>query len=75
MGGEWERLGGKRNRPRFLNDRPTEVTVTARMRAYPSFDAYLAAQSPRHRAIIRDLRKFVKRTAPLLQEAVKWGTR
>jgi len=45
----------------------------ARMRAYPSFDAYLEAQPPRHRAIIRELRKFVKRTAPQLQEAVKWG--
>ena len=44
-----------------------------RMRAYPSFDAYLKAQSPRHRTIIRELRKFVRRTAPQLQETVKWG--
>lgn len=43
------------------------------MRAYPSFAAYLAAQSPAHRSILRDLRKFVKRTAPRLEEAVKWG--
>jgi hypothetical protein len=42
------------------------------MPAYPSFDAYLAAQSPRHQRLIRELRKFVKRTAPELQEAVKW---
>lgn len=44
-----------------------------RMRTYSSFAAYLAAQSPRHRGIIQELRKFVKRTAPHLQEAVKWG--
>jgi hypothetical protein len=49
------------------------VIRVTRMRAYPSFDAYLAAQSPRQRAIIRELRKFVNRTAPRLQEAVKWG--
>lgn len=45
----------------------------SRMRAFPSFDAYLAAQSPRHRSIIGRLRKFVERTVPQLQEAVKWG--
>jgi len=45
----------------------------AKMPSYPPFDAYLAAQSPRHRTIIRELRKFVRRTAPHLQESVKWS--
>lgn len=44
-----------------------------RMKAYASFDKYLAAQSPENRAIIRSLRRFVKRIAPKLGEAVKWG--
>lgn len=43
------------------------------MKAYPDFDAYLAAQAPRKQAFIRTLRKLVKRVAPGLQEAVKWG--
>ncbi|MDP1858909.1 MAG: DUF1801 domain-containing protein [Gemmatimonadaceae bacterium] len=43
------------------------------MKAYADFDEYLAAQSPKNRAIIRALRTFVKRTAPALNEAVKWG--
>lgn len=45
----------------------------AKMRAYPSFDAYFAAQSRSHQVIIRDLRQLVKRTAPQLDEFVKWG--
>jgi hypothetical protein len=44
-----------------------------RMKAYPSFDAYLADQSRRNQPIIRALRRFVKRTAPKLEESVKWG--
>ena len=44
-----------------------------RMKAYPSFDAYLADQSRRNQTIIRALRTFVKRTAPKLEESVKWG--
>ena len=44
-----------------------------RMKAYASFDAYLEAQSPKNRAIIRSLRGFVKRIAPKLGETVKWG--
>jgi hypothetical protein len=43
------------------------------MKAYPGFDAYLADQSNASRSIIRKLRTFVKRTAPSLVEAVKWG--
>jgi len=44
-----------------------------RMTAYASFDDYLDAQSPENQAIIRALREFVRRTAPGLNEAVKWG--
>jgi uncharacterized protein YdhG (YjbR/CyaY superfamily) len=43
------------------------------MKAYPDFDAYLADQIPANRPIIAALRTFVKRKAPTLQEAVKWG--
>ena len=43
------------------------------MKVYASFDDYLAGQRPRHRAIIRALREFVKRVEPGLSEAVKWG--
>ena len=43
------------------------------MRSYASFSAYLASQPPKHRAIIRALRKFVRSAEPQLIEAVKWG--
>jgi hypothetical protein len=49
------------------------MAVKKRMKAYASFDDYLADQAPRNRKIIRELRKFVKRIAPGLAEAVKWG--
>ena len=45
----------------------------AKMKAYASFDDYLKDQRPRNQAIIRALRRFVKRVAPGLSEAVKWG--
>ena len=44
-----------------------------KMKAYANFDEYLEAQSPKNQAIIRALRKFVKRSEPGLSEAVKWG--
>ena len=44
-----------------------------KMRAYANFDEYLKAQSPKNQAIIRALRRFVKRIEPELGEAVKWG--
>ena len=43
------------------------------MKAYASFDDYLKAQPPKNQAVIRALRRFVKRVAPKLTEAVKWG--
>ncbi len=44
-----------------------------KMKAYASFDEYLADQTARNRDVIRGLRKFVKRVAPQLEEFVKWG--
>ena len=45
----------------------------AKMKAYASFDDYLKDQSPANQAIIRALRRFVRRAEPGLREAVKWG--
>jgi hypothetical protein len=44
-----------------------------KMKAYADFDEYLADQRPKNRAIIRALRRFVKRVQPGLAEGVKWG--
>ena len=44
-----------------------------KMKAYASFDDYVADQSPKNQAIIRALRRFVKHVEPGLSEAVKWG--
>ena len=43
------------------------------MKAYASFDDYLAGQRPRNRVIVGALRDFVKRVEPGLSESVKWG--
>ena len=44
-----------------------------KMKAYASFDEFLADQDPGNQKVIRALRKFVKRVEPGLSEAVKWG--
>jgi hypothetical protein len=44
-----------------------------RMKTYGSFDEYLKDQTPKNQAIIRGLRRLVKRVEPGLSEAVKWG--
>lgn len=44
-----------------------------KMKAYETFDLYLADQPPKNRTLIRALREFVKRVAPHLAESVKWG--
>ena len=44
-----------------------------KMKAYASFDDYLEDQGAKNQAIIKALRRFVKRTAPGLTESVKWG--
>jgi hypothetical protein len=44
-----------------------------KMKAYASFDLYLADQPSHNQDLIRRLRKLVKRLAPQLEESVKWG--
>ena len=44
-----------------------------KMKGYASFDDYVEDQTPRNRAIIGALRRFVKRVDPTLNETVKWG--
>lgn len=44
-----------------------------KMKAYASFDDYLADQPPRNRTIIQSLRRFVRDEASHLVETVKWG--
>jgi hypothetical protein len=44
-----------------------------KMKQYPSFDEFYRDQSPKTRATLRALRKFVKGAAPRLVESVKWG--
>jgi hypothetical protein len=44
-----------------------------KMKAYASFDLYLADQPEKNQTLIRALRRFVKKTAPKLVESVKWG--
>jgi len=56
----------RRNGPRRSDSMP-------KMKAYASFDLYLADQPPRNRAVIGALRGFVRKAAPGLEESVKWG--
>ena len=50
-----------------------DAGMSMKMKAYASFDAYLADQPPANQSIIKKLRRFVKRIAPRLRESVKWG--
>ncbi len=45
----------------------------SKMKAYATFDLYLADQSPTNQKLIRALRKLVKAKAAKLEESVKWG--
>ena len=47
--------------------------VMMKMKTFGSFDEYLKDQSPKNQAIIRGLRRLVKRVEPGLSESVKWG--
>ena len=49
------------------------LTRMPKMKAYATFDLYLAEQRPKNQAVIRALRRFVKRIQPKLVESVKWG--
>lgn len=44
-----------------------------KMKAYATFDLYLKDQPAKNRSLIRALRLFVRKTAPKLEESVKWG--
>jgi hypothetical protein len=44
-----------------------------KMKQYESFDDFYRDQTPRTRAILRALRRFVQGAAPRLVESVKWG--
>lgn len=44
-----------------------------KMKAYASFDEFQADQVPKHRTILRALRKLVREVEPTLTEGVKWG--
>ena len=50
-----------------------KATGGKKMKAYASFDLYLADQPALHQRLIGALRGFVRRVAPELQESVKWG--
>ena len=51
----------------------SKKAASRKMKAYASFDLYLADQPPKHQRIIRALRTFVQGVAPKLEESVKWG--
>lgn len=51
----------------------TRSSSARKMKAYATFDLYLADQPAKNQRLIRALRAFVKRTAPKLTESVKWG--
>lgn len=51
----------------------TKRKTHSKMKAYATFDLYLADQSPKNQTLIRALRKLVSRTAVKLDESVKWG--
>src|SRR5262245_65054727 len=53
--------------------RKAKSNGSKKMKAYASFDLYLADRPPFHQRIIRALRRFVARIAPQLEESVKWG--
>jgi hypothetical protein len=47
--------------------------MAMKRKAYATFDDYLKDQTPANQALIRALRRFVRRVQPGLTEAVKWG--
>lgn len=49
------------------------MATMKRMKAFATFDEYLADQTSRNKAIIRELRELVTRAAPQLRETVKRG--
>lgn len=43
------------------------------MKSYPSFDAWIEDQPKKNQLVIEALRTLIRKTAPTLEEAVKWG--
>jgi hypothetical protein len=62
-----------KRRTKLSPKKPGKKPGGMKMKAYASFDLYLADQPPRNQRIIRALRRFVKEEAPELVESVKWG--
>lgn len=44
-----------------------------KMKAYPSFEAWKADQSPANQALIEELKQLIESIAPHLTTSVKWG--
>lgn len=63
----------KKRSPRAAARKSKKKPGGMKMKAYASFDLYLADQRPGQQRLIRALRKFVARVAPTLQESVKYG--
>ena len=70
-----KKSSGKGRRPASKTGARSRSTTRGprKMKAYDSFDLYLADQPAKNQKIIRALRSFVKRTIPKLEESVKWG--
>ena len=62
-----------RRKPGSKPAAPARKSGPHKMKAYATFDLYLADQLPRNQKVIRALRRFVKGLAPELEESVKWG--
>lgn len=63
----------KKARPSKARKTTPRGSPARKMKAYATFDLYLADQPAKNQRLIRALRAFVKRAAPQLTESVKWG--
>ncbi|MBI2711446.1 MAG: DUF1801 domain-containing protein [Bdellovibrio sp.] len=52
---------------------PKKAFKKSHMKSYASFDLWEVDQNPKHRRLIKALRKLVNKTSPSLSESVKWG--
>lgn len=63
----------KKATSKTLKKSPAKTLKKRRMKSYETFDLWAADQTPEHQTLIRKLRKLVNKTAPKLNETVKWG--
>lgn len=63
----------KKAAPKKASAKKSTAKGPRKMKAFATFDLYLADQQPPQQRLIRALRKLVARCAPALQEGVKWG--